>query len=361
MKKLMAAMAAVLLLSGCSWMDGSYVSVMPHVVNPVRSVEDTAWIRNYSQLLSALTDLVDSGQTQGIYSLMDYSEEQLQEELDTAVGYLTTKHPIGVYAVSAIDYAYSSGGSNSVLRVDVTYHHGRSEIRQIKTVRGMDEAEKAIATALRQFDDALVLQITDYADTDFVQLAGTFAAEHPEAVMEVPQVTCAVYPNRGSIRVVELHFHYQTDREDMKNMQEDVLPIFSSAQLYISINAEDSVKYNQLYSFLTERLDYQFETSITPAYSLLCHGVGDSRAFARVYSAMCRQVGLECKVVTGALDGESRVWNMVRDGESWYHVDILSCMAGSGYRQKTDSQMQGYVWDYSAYPACGEKPEASAP
>ena len=43
-----------------------------------------------------------------------------------------------------------------------------------------------------------------------------------------------------------------------------------------------------------ERYDYRIETSITPAYSLLRHGVGDSRAFAVVYAAMCQQAGLEC-------------------------------------------------------------------
>ena len=70
-------------------------------------------------------------------------------------------------------------------------------------------------------------------------------------------------------------------------------PVFESAVLYVSGDGAEKQKFSQLYAFLMERFDYKVETSITPAYSLLRHGVGDSRAFATVYAAMCRLAGLE--------------------------------------------------------------------
>ena len=104
------------------------------------------------------------------------------------------------------------------------------------------------------------------------------------------------------------------------------------------------------FGFLTERFDYKMDTSITPSYSLLYHGVGDSRAFAEVYAAMCRQAGLECMIVTGTRDGAPWTWNMVRDGGEYYHVDLLR--NSGNFREYTDMEMTGYVWDYSAYPSC---------
>ena len=98
-----------------------------------------------------------------------------------------------------------------------------------------------------------------------------------------------------------------------------------------------------------ERYDYKFETSITPAYSLLCHGVGDGEAFATVYAAMCRQAGLDSRVVTGTRAGEPWWWIMVCDNGTYYHVDLLQCNAAGGFRELTDTEMEGYVWDYSAY------------
>lgn len=102
-----------------------------------------------------------------------------------------------------------------------------------------------------------------------------------------------------------------------------------------------------------ERFDYKQDTSLTPAYSLLCHGVGDSRAFATVYAAMCRGAGLECTVVTGTRDGVPYTWNIVQDNGQYYHVDLLRCHVTGQFKQTRDWEMNGYVWDYSAYPACG--------
>ena len=152
--------------------------------------------------------------------------------------------------------------------------------------------------------------------------------------------------------MLELIFTYQTSRDSLRRMQTQVQPVFDSAALYVSGEGEDYQKLSQLYGFLTERFDYKFETSITPAYSLLRHGVGDSRAFATVYAAMCRGAGLECMTVTGTRAGEPWTWNIVMDNGCYYHVDLLRSNAVGQFRTYTDSQMSNYVWDYSDYPAC---------
>lgn len=354
MKKITMILVCIcLFLTGCSWMDGSYVSVTPHVVTRDQESSDTAQISTYSQLRNALTDMVDAGTTHGLFSLIDYPQEQVTTDLNMAISYVKWNYPIGAYAVEDIAYEYGSGATQNVLSVDISYLHGKSEINRIQTVRGITGAQSAIASALRQCSNSLVLQVTNYTATDFAQLTADYAAEHPQNVMETPQVTYAIYPGSGDVRVVELVFSYQTSRESLRSMQASVMPIFSSAQLYVTGNTGDYTKYSQLYTFLTERFDYTIETSITPSYSLLCHGVGDSKAFAQVYAAMCRQVGLECLVVSGTRDGVSHFWNIVLDGEIHYHVDLLRNVEEGAYRQRTDEEMQGYVWDYSAYPACG--------
>ena len=102
-----------------------------------------------------------------------------------------------------------------------------------------------------------------------------------------------------------------------------------------------------------ERTDYQLETSITPAYSLLRHGVGDSKAFAMIYSAMCREAGLECRVVTGSRDGEPWVWNLICTDGVYYHVDLLRSLSAGRLQRMTEEDMRGYVWGYTAYPDAG--------
>ena len=68
-----------------------------------------------------------------------------------------------------------------------------------------------------------------------------------------------------------------------------ILMTLFAGMLYVSGEGEDFQKFSQLDGFLMERFDYKFETSITPAYSLLHHGVGDSRAFAD----SCQHLGID--------------------------------------------------------------------
>ncbi len=81
--------------------------------------------------------------------------------------------------------------------------------------------------------------------------------------------------------------------------------------------------------------------------------MGDSEAFAIVYAAMCRAAELDCYIVSGTRGGEPWFWNIIRADDLYYHVDLLQSKDAGAFQMLTDEQMQGYVWDYSAYPAAG--------
>ncbi len=353
---LILAAAAAISCAGCGWMEGSHVSVKPHQVGYSQEEQNESVISSYSELRSAVTGLIDDRAEEGVFPLSDYSEEDVTRDMEAVISYATSIYPVGVYAVSRVQYAC---GQN-LLSVRIEYRRSKAEIDRIRTVRGVDGAKAAINEALADYEDSLVLQITGYTETDFVQYVADYAALYPEVVMELPQVTAQVYPQQGTVRILELQFSYQTSRDSLRFMLSQVKQVFSSARLYVTGDADDAVKLNQLYGFLMERFDYSIQTSITPSYSLLCYGVGDSRAFAQVYAAMCRQIGLEAMTVSGTYNGESRFWNIVKNGDTYYHVDLLECAHRGSFRLLADGEMGAYVWDYSAYPACGvpvEEPE----
>lgn len=348
-RRLAALAAAVLLLSGCGWMDGSYVSVTPHQVGLDQTPGGNArTVSSYTELRSALIALVDEGSTEGLFSLAEYPREEVLEDMDRAIAYVTGTYPVGSYAVESIDYNFGTGLGASAMSVDITYRHSREEIDQIRTVRWISGAEDAIADAMDECADKLVLQISGYRETDFTEFAREYAIQYPDRVMEAPTVLARDYPNWGDTRVVEILFFYTTDRDELRSMREQVQPVFSSAALYVSGQAEDRTKFSQLHAFLTERYDnYRLEFSATPAYSLLCQGVGDSRAFSQVYTAMCTRIGLKAQSVSGTLDGAKHWWNLVNIDGSWYHVDLLG---SRNFQPLTDDQMAAYDWDRTAYP-----------
>ena len=341
----LAALALAVLLSGCSWMDGSYVSVTPHEVAQSQTGEGiTGTVSNYAELRSALVRMVDEGSTEALFTLKAYPRDVAQKDVDRAVEYVTKIYPIGSYAVASIDTEVGTGA----LSVDITYSHTAQELAGIRTVRGMDGAEKAIAEALDECADKLVLQISGFRDVDYNEIVAAYAQRNPDRVMETPRVTDKDWPDRGEEKVVELLFFYQTDRETLRSMREQVQPVFSSAALYVSGQAPERTKFSQLHAFLMERFDYRLQSSRTPSYSLLCEGVGDSRAFAQIYAAMCTRIGLEAASITGTRDGEKHHWNLVRIDGVWYHLDLL---ASSQFRPMTEEELTGYEWDRDSIPA----------
>ena len=98
-----------------------------------------------------------------------------------------------------------------------------------------------------------------------------------------------------------------------------------------------------------ERFEYKYETSITPTYSLLRYGVGDSKAIAKVYSTMCQNAKLQCQGVNGTKNGEAYSWNLIRIENTDYHVDLPACSAAGEFQYVKPEEMTGYVWDYSEF------------
>ncbi|MGM9627333.1 MAG: transglutaminase domain-containing protein [Faecousia sp.] len=353
MKRKMVCLFAVvsLLLTGCSWLDGNYVSVAPHREQEQSQQTGVISAANYQELLDALEELIASGTESAVINVAEYPSNMVENGVALAVRYAKGTYPMGAYAVEDIVCERGTSGGKPALAVTITYRYSWAQIRRIRKLENMEAVETAVVQALKSFDPSLVLLVETYEDRDFIQIVENYAVEHPQIVMETPQVTVNTHGG-GKSRVVELIFTYQNSRDVLRQMQSQVEPVFNAASLYVSGEGADRQKFSQLYAFLMERFDYTVETSITPAYSLLRHGVGDSRAFATVYAAMCRGAGLKCQIVTGTHAGEPWTWNMVLDNGYYYHVDLLRSSEQGGYREYTDSEMRNYVWDYSAYPVC---------
>ena len=352
-----------LLLTGCSGFRDSYVSVTPYQEHNQNSHDGMVSVSDYRELRAALENMVMNASESAVINVSGYDNTALESGMSMVARYIRNTYPIGAYAVSDLRYEVGSNSGKPAVAVNITYSRSRIEIQKIRKVDGMEETAGAMYEAMEDHDASLVLLVENYRETDFSQLAKDYTETFPERVMETPQVSVGVYGSGGS-RVAEFTFTYQNSRESLRQMKSQVAPVFASAALYVSGGTQDSQKYSQLYAFLMERFDYTRETSITPAYSLLCHGVGDSRAFATVYAAMCRRAGLECLTVTGTHAGEPRTWNIVCDNGTYYHVDLLRCNLEGRYHGCSDWEMTGYVWDYSAFPACGgvteEMPQETA-
>ena len=356
---LLWVMACCLLLSGCStWLDGSYVSTVPHEEHNTQMESQLQAVSSYSGLYRVLKSMIRSGKVSGLISVENYNQLVVARDVRLAADSIMASDPFGAYAVENIEFELGTNAGKPALSVEIQYYHGHAELQNVKTASEMENAEKEITKALNNCDSSLVLYIEQYKDCDLVQWIADYAAQNPEKIMESPQVTANLYPETGEQRIVELKFTYQNSRDVLRTMQTQVNQRFQDASHSIR-RAEAGAEHEALFNYLVGLFpEYRLETSITPAYMLLTQGVGDSHAFATVYAAICRLSELENQVVTGTRDGEPWHWNIIRIGDIYYHVDLLRCIQEGQLSICGDMEMVGYAWDFSMYPSCGVVPES---
>lgn len=357
MRKMTALlMTLCLLFSGCSfWTNGSYSSVEPHKELANQTEKPAVNVSGYEQLLEALASLVESGAESGMLSMQYETEEAAREDMDKAIREIRQNNPFAAYAVEDIGYVFGASGGRNAVSVQITYLQNRVRADKIQRVQTLQQVEQVIAQHLDACDAGVVLYFADPGQVDYAQMVEDYALAYPQKVMEMPEVTVSLYPEQGTEQIVELKFSYQTSRAQLRTLQNRVAPVFSSAAQHVAGDWTAAEKARRLYGFLMDRYEYNIQTSITPAYSLLLHGVGDSRAFAMVYSAMCRQAELDSHLVTGTRMGEPWVWNAVRIDGVYYYLDLLRCSGEGTFRLHTQEEMTEYVWDYSAYPTVLEE------
>ena len=338
-------------LCGCDmWMKGSYANVSPHKMSDSAGSDERIEVSSYETLYDALCTVVENGTVSATVYYPNENAVTVQNFMETAVKRIRTANPMGSYAVEKITYEVGTKGGVQAIALQVSYNRSFSDIRYMYRVAEMQEGVDLVYEALAKCRPSATFYVDNYSQLDFDQLIKNYVDDNPDVCMEMPQVTVTNYPEEGEQRIIEVLFAYQNSRDDLRAMQQTVAAAFDSAMLYVTEDAQTEEKCEQLYRYLVFHYDPEgLNTSITPAYSLLHYNIGDSKAFATVYGAMCNKAGVECFVVVGTKDGRSYYWNAVKAGDSYLFVDFLQCARQGEFAMRTKEQMKNYVWDYSAF------------
>ncbi len=350
MKRLIAItlVLSTALLSGCGfWMDGDYLYVSPVQGYQQELGNRVIEVSSYENLRDALEEVVSLAATDVKMTLSYFDSDAAKEQVALAVDYITKSSPVGSYAVEDINYTIITDRGVSVVDFSIQYRYSPDHILSIKKARTMQEAERLLYAALENLDSSLTISVDAFEETDFSLLVQRYADAYPDIIMEIPQAEVAIFPKGGAKRLIAMQFTYENTKEQLANLREQVSVVFTSAELYVGKASQPQQAYTRLYSFLMERDVYTIAPSITPAYSLLYSGRGDSHAFAIVYAALCRRTNLDCKVITGTRGGQAWSWNLLPYQDRYYHLDLLMCDQNGGFAMKTDAEMTNYGWNIS--------------
>lgn len=339
-------LSVLIAISGCSGVfSETYVSKKPHESDTTAASTKQQYAASYPEIYTALTVLVGKIETDGVIVLSNINEQVGRSYLEAACKNLTSMDPMGAYAVADIRFDLGTNAGRLAAAVHIDYSKNITELSSVKTVRTVNQAEEIIGQALERAAESVAVRVEQYEQINFDDLVRRYADLNPASVMEIPKVSVSVYPNNGVSRLVELSFTYENSAKELMKMKTKVESVFTAAELYVKDSASSQNKLQLLYAFLMERFDYELRSSSTPTYALLHEGVGDSRAFACVFAAMCKQAELECRAISGTKDGKAWYWNRVVINNRVYYIDLIDAEKTGKLQLRTSSEMGGYHWD----------------
>ncbi len=364
MKKALALLFLLLTLTGCSLAPKEYLYQAPHVDSSTQSgASDAVTVENYLSMKNAILNLVKTGQTEGVIHAANY-DGVVEDDLAEAAYEVSKLDPLGAYAVDYMTHSCAQIVSYYEIRINITFRRTAQEVAEIISVSTMAQLEEKLQAAIDNADSRLTLRLSSYRDQD--QDIPTFVADHcaahPDTVMEIPSVTTSVYPESGSVRILEITFGYKNPPETLQEMQRAVQESLHGGAEYIRYRETDWDKAQLLFTYLQERFQYAPGETTAPLYDALCGGVADPTGLSQAWTLICDRAGVECRTVSGMRDGEAYTWNIFQVDGFYRHLDLSRCLLELGTLTLwTDEEMTGYYWNDKELPACEPIPEAETP
>ncbi len=327
MKRMLFCMLALTLLTGCGLLrETSYVVVVPHDEDYQVSVDsDVLVVSSYLSLKNAILSMVQDCRDEGVIRAEHYTGE-LSEDLSQAVNEVTQMSPVGAYAVSTMTYDYSRIVSYYEIHLHTVYKQTREEIQSIQYVTDSAMLRARLLEAMEQGEDHLVLRTGDYEALDPAAELDTIYFEHPDFVLERPEIDEEVFPDSGSQRIMELRLTYlhtpeelDAARQALEQQVETVAELYGTAY-YPETNLWRLLNRLARKGELEQSLEepHSFTNS---AYGALCEGRATSFGYAQAYRLLAERCGFSCRVVSGELEGQSRSWCLVTMGDQTCYLD----------------------------------------
>lgn len=129
--------------------------------------------------------------------------------------------------------------------------------------------------------------------------------------------------NTGNVVSAQLSYLYTA--EQVEDMQEKVDAAADKiiSELWDGMSEYEIVKF--FYDKLASEVEYNENAeNLRDIYGALVEKSTVCGGYARAFSYLCSKVGIETITMLGDFNETPHMWNMVRIGGNWYHVDVTS-------------------------------------
>ena len=360
-KKLLCLLACALLpllLCACSMLDKEYVSIHDYVpsVQEEKSAGGRFTVRSADAIRSSLLSLVYDGQTEGTIVFDAAYEGDAAKDLENACWSVRTEDALCVFCVENISYDFNKIVTVNEADVVISYSKAGVDPERVVRLGFSSEADGAILDALLRGDKRLTLLVghSAFSAEDVSALVGRVYREHPTVTPGSPQTSVSLYSGTGAQRLYDIQLDYGVSDVKLKQARARLTSFAPFAELDFSGLSEAELAYRAC-RWLMDNCAVTDNGGHNSAYAALIEREADSEGVAFGYVELCRQLGLECRIVYGQLDWQEHCWNIVKVDGTYYHVDVTQCAGAGlilGFMKNDEAFWGSYRWDVGSYPKC---------
>ena len=356
-------------LAGCSSLvEGEYTSVTAHrqgVSDEDKLSVAVNDVSSYEQLRDGILDLIYSRKEYGVIRFVGY-DGIVGADVSEACMEISYDTPIGAYAVYYLTSSVNKIVSYYEAEMFITYKKTARQINSILNANTDQKLDYLVTLAMQKYSSSIAILtdmngITKESVTDEVR---SIYYNDPSFTVCLPEITVTFYPDTDEEKIIEITFEYPYPVSTLKTMEE-LLSTSAGDIIETTAGLDTPQVLSSLCNSLAGMAEYvNAQTDAAnedglimhnTAYGAIVTGNADSEGFATAYKLLCDKVGIESYVVEGRRDNEEHMWNIVKIGEDYYHVDVsaLAETGSTGALFKTDSDMRkNYLWNTDNYPPC---------
>ena len=358
---LITAAAAAMQLGACSVLDKEYVSI--HDYMPSEQELDITGgrltVHSFNALKSALLSMAYEGRTEGSIAFDSSYEGDAAEDLENACWAVRTEDALCAYCVENISYDFNKIVTINEADIKISYSKVTASPKQIVHLGFSSEAEAAILSAMQKGTRTVTLLVgrSGFSAEDMAAQVVKAYRDNPTVVPKRPEAIVNVFSGAGTQRLYEIQIDYGVTALELARCRKQ-LELFRP---FDKLDRSDQSEVERAYvacRYLVENctiLEDDSSNGSDSAYSSLIERKAGSEGVAFGYVELCRQLGVDCRIVYGQHDWQEHCWNIVRIDDSYYHVDITQCAKGGpalGFMQNDETFWGMYRWDVASYPKC---------
>jgi hypothetical protein len=364
----LACLIALTCLFGCdNILEDDIYDVSPHqepvATSPDSVIEASTYSELKADILGFVSDYEDIGQIR-VYSY----DGDVQTDVDLACRQIMSDDPLGAYAVSEITGKATQIVSHFQVEINVRYKVTKEQLDSIITVPSIRLLQSDLKDMLSEYARIMVIRTKGITLTEenAQRYIKEIYYENPLDIVMMPVLSVDFYPENatGTDRIIVFTFGYtKYEASTLKVMQKGLNETVQN--IAESVSGSDGEILLSLAERLMEIADFDAETAsggeysdqntVTTAYGALVNGSAVGEGYAMAFKALCDELGFDCDVVLGQLNGKQHAWNIVALENDYYHVDVSMCDTdgvATSFLLNDTEMAEKYSWDRTKYKIC---------